>query len=62
MTVKKKGTLVALGPLQTSPRLNKWIQLVLHRQLQGRESLDQDPQQRVYPVSKEYQLSTSAVF
>lgn len=53
---------MALGPLQTSPRLNKWIQLVLHRQLQGRESLDQDPQQRVYPVSKEYQLSTSAVF
>lgn len=63
MTVKKKkGALVALGPLQTSPRLNKWIQLVLHRQLQGRESLDQHPQQCVYSVSREYQLSTSAPF
>ena len=30
MTVKKKkGALVVLGPLQTSPRLNKWIQLAL---------------------------------
>lgn len=62
MTVKKKGALVALGPLQTSPRLNKWIQLVLHRQLQGRESLDQHPQQCVCPVSRRYQLSTSAPF
>lgn len=64
MTVKKKkkSTLVALGPLQTSLRLNKWIQLVLHRQLQGRESLDQAPQQCVCPVSVECQLSTSAIF
>lgn len=45
MTVKKKSTLVALGPLQTlSLRLNKWIQLAaVHRQLQGRRSRDLGP-------------------
>jgi len=45
MTVKKKNTLVALGPLQTlSPRLNEWIQLAaIHRQLQGRRSWDLGP-------------------